>query len=77
MTRGGSAIKLKPIVVGNIVREAKTDQTMHSKLLGLGENNNTAEGEEKGKKKQWRSTGEDEDKAWRGNKNEHKEERIL
>ncbi len=74
---GGRATKLKPIVIGDIVREAEKEETMHCKLLGLWDNDDAAGGEEEGKKKQRRLTGDNEDETWRGNKNEHKEERIV
>ncbi len=77
MAGGGSMTKLKPIVIGDVVKEAEKEETMHYKLLGLGDNDNAARGEEEGKEKQWPLTGDNEDKAWRGNKNEHKEERIA
>ncbi len=50
----GSVTKLKPVVIGDVVREAEKEKTMHYKLLGLGDNNNAARGEKEGKKKQWR-----------------------
>jgi hypothetical protein len=77
MARGGSTTKLKPVDVGEVVREAEKEETIHYKLLGLGENDNAARGEEEGKKKQWHSKDYVEDEARRGNKNEHKEEMIA
>jgi hypothetical protein len=63
MAGGGSVMKLKPIVIGDIVREAEKEETMHYMLLGLGDNNYATGEKEKGKKKQWRLTSHDEDEA--------------
>ncbi len=60
---GESRTKLKPNVIDDVEREAEQEETIHYKLLGLGDNNDVAGEEEEGKKKQWHSAGDDEDKA--------------